>query len=156
MCIRDSACTWRLRKMSNDVTSSWFAGKLWLVHPARVRVEVDRKSWSWVVQCRRAPQSGCSTPKAPVTKGSPPSSSKNCLVCRIILRIESFYTLSRPVLLSALNAILQTTVQFPLVKDDQRRVCKSCFRRLELIKNKNKAYWKHYRKNFKRSTTAQY
>ena len=96
------------------------------------------------------------SPKTPVTKGSSPSSSKNCLVCRIILRIESFYTLSRPVLLSALNAILQTTVQFPLVKDDQRRVCKSCFRRLELIKNKKKAYWKHYRKNFKRSTTAQY
>ena len=96
------------------------------------------------------------SPKTPVTKGSSPSSSKNCLVCRIILRTESFYTLSRPVLLSALNAILQTTVQFPLVKDDQRRVCKSCFRRLELIKNKKKAYWKHYRKNFKRSTTAQY
>ena len=96
------------------------------------------------------------SPKTPVTKGSPPSSSKNCLVCGIILRIESFYALSRPVLLSALNAILQTTVQFPLVKDDQRRVCKSCFRRLELIKNKKKAYWKHYRKNFKRSTTAQY
>ena len=75
-------------------------------------------------------------PKTPVTKGSSPSSSKNCLIFGIILRIESFYALSRPVLLSALNAILQTTVQFPLVKDDQRRVCKSCFRRLELIKNK--------------------
>ena len=96
-----------------------------------------------------------SSPKTPVTKGSSPSSSKNCLVCGINLRIESFYALSRPVLLSALNAILQTTVQFPLEKDDQRRVGKSCFRRLELIKNK-KAYWKHYRKNFKRSTTAQY
>ena len=75
-------------------------------------------------------------PKTPVTKGSSPSSSKNCLIFGIILRIESFYALSCPVLLSALNAILQTTVQFPLVKDDQRRVCKSCFRRLELIKNK--------------------
>ena len=82
------------------------------------------------------------SPKTPVTKGSSPSSSKNCLVCGIILRIESFYALSLPVLLSALNAILQTTVQFPLVKDDQRRVCKSCFRRLELFKNK-KTYWKH-------------
>ena len=78
------------------------------------------------------------SPKTPVTKGSSPSSSKNCQVCGIILRIESFYALSRPVLLSALNAILQTTVQFPLVKDHQRRVCKSCFRQLELIKNKKK------------------
>ena len=78
------------------------------------------------------------SPKTPITKGSSPSSSKNCLVCGIILRIESFYALSRPVLLSAFNAILQTTVPFPLVKDYQRRICKSCFRRLELIKNKKK------------------
>ena len=116
--------------------------------------------WSWlkimIMSCTTPLLNPNISPKTPVTKGSSPSSSKNCLVCRIILRIESFYTLSRPVLLSALNAILQTTVQFPLVKDDQRRVCKSCFRRLELIKNKKKAYWKHYRKNFKRSTTAQY
>ena len=88
------------------------------------------------------------SPKAPVTKGSLPSSSKNCLVCGIILRIESFYALSRPVLLSALNAILQTTVQFPLVKDDQRRVCKSCFRRLELIKNKKKSVLEALQKEF--------
>ena len=99
---------------------------------------VDRKSW--VVQRRRAPQSGCSTPVFPLEhrykKGSTPSSSKYCLVCGIILRNENFYALSRPELLCALNAILQTTVQFPLVKEDQRRVCKSCFRRLELIKDK--------------------
>ena len=76
------------------------------------------------------------SPRTPVKKGSTPSSSKYCLACGIILRNESFYALSRPELLCALNAILQTTVQFPLVKDDQRRVCKSCFRRLELIKNK--------------------
>ena len=88
------------------------------------------------------------SPKTPVTKGSPPSSSKNCLVCEIILRIESFYALSRPVLLSALNAILQTTVQFPLVKYDQRRVCKSCFRRLELIKNKKKSVLEALQKEF--------
>ena len=104
--------------------------------------------WSWpkimIMSCTMPPASPKRllnpniSPKAPVTKGSLPSSSKNCLVCGIILRIESFYALSRPVLLSALNAILQTTVQFPLVKDDQRRVCKSCFRRLELIKNKKK------------------
>ena len=76
------------------------------------------------------------SPRTPVKRGSTPSSSKYCLVCGIILRKKSFYALSRPELLSALNAILQTTVQFPLVKDDQRRVCKSCFRRLQLIKNK--------------------
>ena len=87
-------------------------------------------------------------PKTPVTKGSSPSSSKNCLIFGIILRIESFYALSRPVLLSALNAILQTTVQFPLVKDDQRRVCKSCFRRLELIKNKKKSVLEALQKEF--------
>ena len=75
-------------------------------------------------------------PRTPVKKGSTPSSSKYCLVCGIILRNENFYALSRPELLCALNAILQTTVQFPLVKEDQRRVCKSCFRRLELIKDK--------------------
>ena len=150
------ACTWRLRQTSNDVTSSWFAGKLWLVRPARVRPKI------MIMSCTTPPGSPKRllnpniSPKTPVAKGSSPSSSKNCLVCGIILRIESFYALSRPVLLSSLNAILQTTVQFPLVKDDQRRVCKSCFRRLELIKNKKKAYWKHYRKNFKRSTTAQY
>ena len=78
------------------------------------------------------------SPKTTVKKGSTPSSSKYCLVCGIILRNESFYALSRPGLLSALNAILQKTVQFPLVKVDQRRVCKSCFRRLELIKNKKR------------------
>ena len=77
------------------------------------------------------------SPRIPVKKGSTPNSSKYCLVCGIILRNENFYALSRPELLCALNAILQTTVQFPLVKDDQRRVCKSCFRRLELIKNKS-------------------
>ena len=76
------------------------------------------------------------SPRTPVKKGSTPSSSKYCLVCGIILRNENFYALSRPELLCALNAILQTTVQFPLVKEDQRRVCKSCFRRLELIKDK--------------------
>ena len=76
------------------------------------------------------------SPRTLVKKGSTPSSSKYCLACGIILRNESVYALSRPELLCALNAILQTTVQFPLVKDDQRRVCKSCFRRLELIKNK--------------------
>ena len=105
--------------------------------------------WSWpeimIISCTTPPGppkpllNSNISPKTPVTKGSSPSSSKNCLVCRIILRIESFYALSRPVLLSALNAILQTTVQFPLVKDDKRRVCKSCFRRLELIKNKKKS-----------------
>ena len=70
---------------------------------------VDRKSW--VVQRRRAPQSGCSTPIFPLEhrykKGSTPSSSKYCLVCGIILRNENFYALSRPELLCALNVILQ-------------------------------------------------
>ena len=105
--------------------------------------------WSWpkimIMSCTTPPNI---SPKTPVTKGSSPSSSKNCLVCRIILRIESFYALSRPVLLSALNTILQTTVQFPLVKDDQRRVCKSCFRRLELIKNKKKSVLEALQKEF--------
>ena len=114
--------------------------------------------WSWpkimIMSCTMPPASPKRllnpniSPKAPVTKGSLPSSSKNCLVCGIILRIESFYALSRPVLLSALNAILQTTVQFPLVKDDQRRVCKSCFRRLELIKNKKKSVLEALQKEF--------
>ena len=106
--------------------------------PARVRVELTENhelyNAAWLPTKRLLNPS--ISPKTPVTKGSSPSCSKNCLVCGIILRIESFYALSRPELLSALNAILQTTVQFPLVKDDQRRVCKSCFRRLELIKNK--------------------
>ena len=53
------------------------------------------------------------SPRTPVKKGSTPSSSKYCLDGGIILRNESFYALSRPELLSALNAILQTTVQFP-------------------------------------------
>ena len=106
--------------------------------PARVRVELTENhelyNAAWLPTKRLLNPS--ISPKTPVTKGSSPSCSKNCLVCGIILRVESFYALSRPELLSALNAILQTTVQFPLVKDDQRRVCKSCFRRFELIKNK--------------------
>ena len=100
--------------------------------------------WSWpkiIIMSCTTPQGSPkrllnpnNSPKTPITKGSSPSSSKNCLVCGIIL----IYALSSPVLLSAFNAILQTTVQFPLVKDDQRRVCKSCFRRLELTKYKKK------------------
>ena len=136
---RACTCTWRLRQTSNDVTSSWFRGKLWLVHGR------PRFRWSWpkIVSCTTPAGSPKRllnpnfSPRTPVKRGSTPSSSKYCLVCGIILRNESFYALSRPELLCALNAILQTTVQFPLVKDDQRRVCKSCFRRLELIKNKS-------------------
>ena len=47
------------------------------------------------------------SPKTPVTKGSSPSSSKNCLVCRIILRIESFYTLSRLELIKNKKSVLE-------------------------------------------------
>ena len=147
---RACTCTWRLRQTSNDVTSSWFAGKLWLVHGR------PRFRWSWpkIMSCTTAAGSPKRllnpnfSPRTLVKKGSTPSSWKYCLACGIILRNESVYALSRPELLCALNAILQTTVQFPLVKDDQRRVCKSCFRRLELIKNKKKSVLEALQKEF--------
>ena len=105
--------------------------------PARVRVELtENHELYYAAGLPKAAAQPQFSFKTPVKKGSTPSSSKYCLVGGIIIRIESFYALSRPELLSALNAILRTTVQLPLVKDDQRQVCKSCFRRLELIKNK--------------------
>ena len=125
---RACACTWRLRQTSNDVTSSWFAGKLWLLRGR------PRFGWSWpkIMSCTTPAGSPKRllnpffSPRTPVKKGSTPSSSKYCLVCGIILRNESLYALSRPELLSALNAILQTTVQFPQRSYPCGKNCLTC------------------------------
>ena len=82
--------------------------------PAKVRVELTENHELYnaggLPKAAAQPQF---FPQNTGKKGSTPSSSKYCLVCGIILRNESFYALSHPELLSSLNAILQTTVQFP-------------------------------------------
>ena len=71
--------------------------------------------WSWpkIMSCTTSPGSPKRllnpnfSPKTPVKKGSTPSSSKYCLVCGIIPRIESFYTLSRLELIKNKKSVLE-------------------------------------------------
>ena len=71
--------------------------------------------WSWpkIMSCTTSPGSPKRllnpnfSPTTPVKKGSTPSSSKYCLVCGIILRIESFYTLSRLELIKNKKSVLE-------------------------------------------------
>ncbi len=79
-----------------------------------------------------------SSPRTP-TKIQCRPAGKYCVVCKLNFKPnDTFYSLSRSGILTTLNTILETNILPAIDKYDPRRLCKSCFRRSEVINNKKK------------------
>lgn len=72
--------------------------------------------------------------------------SNYCVICGIYLKKnDSFYSLIKDGLLATLNEILGANILLPSGRNDRRRVCKSCFRRSEIIVCKRKVLEREFR-----------